>query len=175
MLKLYLLSFLAFLAACSKEHNTNNLDNLADGDCQYKVNGELITIKNIGLAAGEYSGFAKWSQGTSTPYSAYVFTAQKGVHKISFAIVSDSLRLRNYTLPQLLNYDARIDYNGTTSVTNWTGDYLSINITSYSNSLISGNFTAKLSPLPNGGYLDSSQKGTTVITEGLFKNIRCSY
>jgi len=31
-------------AACSKEHTTNNIANLADGDCQYKVNGNLTTM-----------------------------------------------------------------------------------------------------------------------------------
>jgi len=49
-----------FIASCSRDPSTgNNTPTIADGTFQYKVNGNLVTIKNISIADAEYTVFFK--------------------------------------------------------------------------------------------------------------------
>src|SRR5262245_35212265 len=94
--------------------------------------------------------------------------------KLVFVIVADSLQVFNYTYDSTSGTGlAEVTYNGHISQEFFKGDYIKINITSYSNGYISGDFTAKLSPF-DGSY-DYSKRGTTLITEGVFKKIQCFY
>jgi hypothetical protein len=175
MPKLYLLSMLlAFLPACSKDSNSNG------ATLQYKVNGELITMR------GDYILFHKLNYG----FTFYWLGADKPPNQWSFDIVSDSLHVGNYVN---YVYDSAIVvgswsdgtfmfHNGERSALHFSGDYININITQYANGYISGNFTAKLSPsMPfvrgvNPNLLfNEYRRGTTLITEGLFTNVPCIY
>jgi len=171
-----------FFASCNKDPTTgNNTPTIADGTLQYKVNGNLVTIKNISIADAEYTVFFKQLQGTGIPHTRYMFNGQKGANNIwVFGIESDSLTLGNYTYDSTYLYPSAIvttmTYNGQQSALFYGGDVMSINITSYSNGFISGNFTAKFTPFPIIiGVPDYSTRGTTLITEGEFKNIKCIY
>ena len=183
-MKLFLyISFVAlFFASCTKDPNTDNTTpTVADGAFQYKVNGNLVTIKNISIANAEYTVFFKQLQGTGIPHTRYMFNGQKGANNIwVFGIESDSLTLGNYTYDSTYQYPSGIGttmkYNGQQSGLLYGGDVMNINITSYSNGFISGNFTAKFTPFPIIiGVPDYSTRGTTLITEGEFKNIKCIY
>ena len=147
-----------------------------DGTVQYKVNGNLFTIKDISISYVQHVMFAKQLQGTAFP--RYIFSGQKEPYNfLGFGIESDSLTVGNYTYDTtsyLFRQTNWVLYNGAQSVLYYAGDNMSINITSYSNGFISGNFTAKFTPFSGTG-LDYSKRGTTLITEGEFKNIKCVY
>ena len=181
------------LFACS-----TNSPELQDGTFQYKLNGQRVTIKHISGSFGslEYAQFTKQLAGTNLNIGGgfggiisrtrYVFNGQNGPNtnnSFSFGILSDSLAIGSYTQDStysgnLSTYTA-LAYNGQVSGILFTGDYFSVNITSYSNGFISGNFTAKLTPIPVALIgvtpIDHRTRGTTVVTEGEFKNITCRY
>jgi len=171
-----------FITLCTRDPNTsNNPPTIADGTFQYKVNGNLVTIKNISIADAEYTVFFKQLQSTAIPHTRYMFNGQKGANNFfGFGIQSDSLTLGNYTYDSTYQYASgnvtTMTYNGQQSLLIYGGDNMNINITAYSNGFISGNLTAKLTPLPIIiGVPDYSTRGTTLITEGEFKNIKCIY
>lgn len=176
MPKLSFLLLAALIWSCSRDTNSanKNSDTLADGSVQYKVNGSLVTIKSIPGGAGP--NFIKRVQGGPLLQTYYLLNAyQDADNQVSFAIVSDSLHVGNYTYDSTYGtYLADVTYNGHISKQFYQGDYININITFYSNGYISGDFTAKLSPFENG-LMDYSKRGTTLITEGIFKNIPCFY
>src|SRR5688500_1617571 len=149
------ISFAAiFFASCTRDPNTaNNTPTIADGTLQYKVNGNLVTLKNISIADAEYTVFFKQLQGTGIPHTRYMFNGHNGANYfLVFGIQSDSLSLGNYTYDSTYLYPSCIStavtYNGQQSGLIYGGDLVSINITSYSNGYISGNFTAKFTPFP---------------------------
>jgi hypothetical protein len=183
MRKLLSILFAAiFFASCTKDPNTGSTTpTIADGTFQYKVNGNLVTISNANITNGEYAVFFKQLQGTAIPRTRYMFNGQKGTNHVwAFGIQSDSLTVRNYTYDSTyLNTSGIIctmTYNAQQSALFYGGDNMIINVTSYSNSYISGNFTAKFTPFGSVGTVpDYSTRGTTLITEGQFKNIKCIY
>jgi hypothetical protein len=170
------------LLSCSRDPNsTNSNPSIEDGTFQYKVNGNLVTIKNISIADAEYTIFFKQLSGTAIPHSRYMFNGQNGVNNVwVFGIISDSLTVGNYILDTTAITGGLITtmtYNGAQSAIYYSGDKMEINITHYSDGYISGNFTAKMTPfiIDNNGLVDYSKRGTTLITEGEFKNVKCIY
>ncbi len=173
---LSILLTVTIFSSCTRDTPSN----LLDGSIQYKVNGSLVTISNQNITNGEYAVFFKQLQGTAIPHTRYMFNGQKGSNNgWVFGIQTDSLRTQNYTYDSTYLNTSGIPctmiFNGQMSSLFYSGDNLIINITSYYNSLISGNFSARFTPLPFGGIPDYSTRGTTVITEGQFRNIKCTY
>ncbi len=169
---------LSVLISCSQDPGVNSL---ADGEFQYKVNGSLVKISNVSISSGEYVIFFKQIAGSLITQTRYMLNAQKGTNNIwAFGIPTDSLRIQTYSLDttsiNTLGIICTMTYNGQQSALFYGGDFLTINITSYSNSLISGTFSAKFTPFSSLGmppnYLN---RGTTIITEGEFKNIKCLF
>lgn len=176
MKKLILILYSATIfLSCSKTSDDAS-SSVPSGTFKYKVNGNLITIDNANIANAEYAIFFKQLQGTAIPHTRYMFNGQKGSNNVwIFGIQSDSLSTQTYIYDSTyLNTSGVIctmTYNGQQSGLLYSGDNLTIKITSYSNSLVSGNFSAKFTPLSN----NYSNRGTTIITEGDFKNIKCAY
>jgi hypothetical protein len=176
---------LAFLAACSKSNSSND-NALADGTVQFKLNGNLITFHNSNDPNGDYVKFGKYFSRTAVqPFHTYLLDAWKldGNDQYGFGlyIVSDSLQVWNYDYDStVLRFNPAggcVHHNFDQSCLLWSGDYIHINITSYANGFVSGKFNAKLSPVvrvANGSLLPFNM-GTTLITEGFFKNIPCNY
>jgi len=169
---------------CSKDHNSADNTPVPDATLQCKVNGNLITFKDS-TAAGEYMKFTKYHQGTPSyptlPHTTYIFKEEKNSIELAllFGIVSDSLAIGNYTYDSTYYaaslVSAYMSYNATPSVLIFAGDYINVNITSYSHGYISGNFTAKFTPYPYRLPPDYRDRGTTLVTEGEFKNVKCIY
>jgi hypothetical protein len=177
MPKLFLLLPLAaFIASCSKDSAIKS----SEAIFQYKVNGNLVIIKNISVADSEYVLFKKTRWGT------YSIGGFKGANtEMRFGIVSDSLTIGKYiydsasasaitTWGYPSNINVIVFYNGQLSALAYVGDSIIINITAHSNGYASGDFTAKLTPANTVGF-DYSKRGTTRITEGIFKNIPWAY
>lgn len=165
-------------SSCSKNSNTTS-PSIDEGSFQYKMNGNLVVINNGNISSGEYALFFKQLKGSILRNTVYTLNAQKGVNNIfAFSIQSDSLSTQNYTYDSTYANTSSIittmTYNGQQSILYYKGDNLSINITGYLNGFISGNFTAKFTPLLNSN-IDYSKRGTTLITEGQFKNVKCTY
>ena len=180
-LKMKNLFFLILAASiypsCSKDPDSGStIPTVADGTVQYKVNGNLVTMRSDNIANAEYVKIYKQLAGTANSHTRYIFQGQNGVNNaLGFDIYSDSLTTRNYTYDSTSRfiYNYVLIYNGEISGLLMSGDNMNINITSYSNGYISRNFTAKFSPVEaNFNY---SKRGTTLITEGAFKNIKCIY
>jgi hypothetical protein len=174
-----LLFLIAILTSCSKNEN-NTVETIDDGAFQYKVNGNLITINGANVSSSEYSVFFKQLQGTIIPQTRYMFNGQKGNNNVwVFGIKTDSLKIQSYsfdsTYLSISSIPTTMTYNGLQSGLLYNGDNLKINITSYSNGLISGTFTGKFTPFPASGLPNYSTRGNTIISEGEFKNIKCNY
>lgn len=168
------LFILLTLAACSPD--PNNTNNTIAGTIKYKVNGNQVTMTGYDISNAEYVTFYKQLQGSLITHTRYLLNAQKGANNfLAFAIKSDSLGVRNYLMDSLY-FDQTgniimVNYNGQQSSVDYNGDNLSVNITSYANGMISGTFSGKLTPDP----YNYSARGSTVITEGQFQNIKCIY
>jgi len=146
------------------------------------LNDSLIVINNAKINEGEYASFARQLPNPPFIYNTrYELRAEKSTRTgIVFWLDSDSLHPGNYI------YDSTdlassptpmgLLYNGDESDLLFDGDNINVNITSYENGLLSGNFTARLSPIVIvNGDVDYSKRGTTVVAEGKFKNVPCSY
>lgn len=174
-----ILLLITIVTSCSK-NETNRPATIDDGTFQYKVNGNLVTINSANASNGEYAVFFKQLQGSGIPHTRYMFNGQKGSNNVwVFGIKTDSLNIQNYSFDSTYlsasSVITTMTYNGQQSGLFYNGDNLTVNITSYSNSLVSGTFTGKFTPLIGLGIPNYSTKGTTLITEGEFKNIKCTY
>lgn len=163
--------------ACSRD-TSNTTPAVVYGSFQYKVNGNPVVITGNDFSNLEYAIFFKQLAGTIIPHTRYLFNGQKGANHVwVFGIKSDSLSTGNYTYDStyfgLSGTPSTVIYNGKQSGLIFKGDYMSINVTSYSNGIVSGNFTAKFSPME--AVQNYSIRGTTLITEGKFENIKCIY
>jgi len=166
-LKPRLYSFLLIITliwSCSKDSNNTNKTH---GTFQYKVNGGSVSMD---VASALFLNFEKHlAPDVFCPQTCYMCIAKAGFNDgITFTIVSDSLHVGNYFYDNTHVPFLSMAYNGQNSELAFPGDSLSINITSYANAYISGNFTAKLSPVGINGYPDYSNRGTTIITDGFF-------
>ncbi len=164
----------AVLISCNK--GSNNSPTVADGTLQYKINDTLVTMQNVNVGAGQYVIFSKQLQGSFFQNASYRLEAQTGVNNaIAFAIGTDSLKAQNYVVDtstlRLTGLPTTLVFMANISTLYYSSDYLKINITSYTNGFISGSFSGKLSPLP----LSFDTRGTTIITDGVFRNIKCVY
>ncbi|MEO8821727.1 MAG: hypothetical protein ABI374_12840 [Ginsengibacter sp.] len=175
MKKLLLIFFSATIFLSCSSNSNDSSSAVASGTFKYKVNGNLVTIDNANIANGEYAFFFKELQGNMIPHTRYKFNGRKGGNVWFFGIQSDSLSNQTYiydsTYFSTSGIICTMTFNGKQSALLYSGDNLTIKITSYANSLISGNFSAKFTPLSN----NYSNKGTTIIKDGEFKNINCTF
>lgn len=178
MKKIFLILLLSItFFSCSKEKNdTGKTDS---GSIEYKVNGSLITMSNSNIQNGEGVAFAKQLIGI-VPETRYLLNAQKGINNVVIlTIVTDSLLTTSYHFDSTYNdahsgsFLVTLQASGKKSMLYFDGDYLDVNISSYSKAHISGTFNGKLTPV-NGG-LDYNSKGSVIITEGKLKNIPVIY
>lgn len=175
MKKLLIGLFLICLFSCNKDSNTPS-GATATGNIQYKVNGTAFTIDNVDISSGQFVVFQK-QVAPFVPTTRYTFNAQNGVNNVVlFTIVTDSLKKITY------HYDSTalsvgavigIVYNGQPAYALKKNDYFDITITDYSNSKVSGTFTAKLTPTTSTGVIGTPS--SVSVTEGKLNNVQVIY
>jgi hypothetical protein len=149
------------------------------GSIKYKVNGAQLSY-TANASNVEYALISKQLAGNVITKTRYVINAQQGSNNIiQIGLVTDSLKLQNYTYDSAY-YRANIGvaisnslFNGTQSTIWYNGDYLNVNITSYSNGIVNGTFTAKLTPISPS--LNYNTRGSVLITEGEINNLKVTY
>lgn len=172
----YLLLCIASVS-CSKDKKNQAPATSAAGSIQYKVNGQLIVMDNVNFANNEGAIFVRQLKGPVLSQTRYLLNAQKGTTNVILTtIVTDSLHQINYHYDSAYNtansgvFEFTLESAGIVSSLYFSGDYIDINITSYKNSRVSGNFSAKVSPLS-----DYSTRGTVLITDGVLDNVPVTY
>lgn len=175
-----LLLILVIFSSCSKDKdNPGNVS--ASGSISYKVNGNLVTMDNANILNGEGVAFAKQLKGSILTNTRYLLNAQKGINNIlSFTIQTDTLQQQSYRIDSIAVFSSGVGnigsvmFNGQMAGVFFDGDVFDSKITSYSNSKVSGTFSAKLTPI-DGFKIDYGKKSTIIITEGKLNNIPVSY
>jgi hypothetical protein len=187
-MKQIIILFLAavMLSSCLKQSiadamlasmNVSNSGNFAV--MSYDVNNNPVTITAINNYDGQMLTTDSFVRCTKTadyygnPVDYNIQALSTSGNRFDFDIYTDSLTVGNYSFDSLLigiPYDVLV-YNNITSAIYSSTDTLSINITSYSKGYINGNFTARLTP--DLGIWGTP--GSTVITNGSFKNVQVFY
>lgn len=177
---LLLLLFCVVFFSCSKEPTAPPPAKNVLGILEYKVNGELVTTDNKNVANGEFILFSKDLKDNFLIQTRYLIKAEKSIdNAFVFAIVSDTLQTINYHYDsagvnhQPTGFVLALAFKGDESEIVYTGDFFDINITSYKNTRISGTFSAKLTPEKN--LFDYNNRGTTIISDGIFRELPFTY
>jgi hypothetical protein len=103
--------------------------------------------------------------------SAYYVEAITDYGEFTFYLFTDSLKVGSYSYPSLSGGLFIADYPGPNFVY-YATDYMNINVTSYENGHISGNFSGLLTPKPNDIWGVAS---STSVTNGSFSNVPVIY
>lgn len=169
-----------FLSSCLKESIPEAMLNKKNGPkvtatFSCKVNGAPATLTVEDVA----------NQG-SVPYRTISCTKQTGTYDL-FAMLdtgpidlyffTDTLTLGNYRYTTAdVGQQHVIYFSGQSEFLQAPADYISINVTSYNNGYISGNFSALLTPMVDGNppYKFGTPSSISV-TEGSFNNVPVFY
>jgi len=105
--------------------------------------------------------------------SAYLVDAISDFYgELTFTLFTDSLKVGSYSYPNYAGVGFFItDYQGPNFVYSAT-DYMNVNVTSYEDGHISGNFSGLLTPMINNSYGLSS---SVSIKNGSFSNVPVFY
>jgi hypothetical protein len=166
------------IISCEKIDNTPAPPSSASGLIQYKVNGQLVIIDNADSINGASVSIAKQLKGY-LPDTRYLLHGQKGVEEMLIAsMVTDSLKKDRYHYDSAYMHAAvsgtfTLTYHGDGCIIYFKDDYFEINITSFKNGRVTGNFSAKLTPLT--GILDYGSGGSVIVSDGLINNVSVSY
>lgn len=146
----------------------------------YAVNGNIVTTSvndpdsqspnsyELGCSKTVYPG---------TNSTIYGLDCIGTTGEMTYIFFSDSLTVGNYTYTGIYGDMFVLGYNGTDEYVHDPTDSISVNITSYSNGHISGNFSGRLTPMimagnPNNTY---GTPGSVLITKGSFKDVPVFY
>jgi hypothetical protein len=139
----------------------------------YKINGNAVNISVDD--ADNQSLYPYYTLGCSKNQGYYNLDGVSNTGEITFSFYTDSLTVGNY------KYTAGeifvTDYNNTNEFVYAPSDSMSINITSYQNGHISGNFSGVLTPMIAAGnpYNTYGTPSSVPITNGSFKNVPVFY
>lgn len=94
-----------------------------------------------------------------------------------FTFYTDSLKVGNYNYPSSYSGIYVVSYPGTANYIAGPPDYMDVNVTSYKNGHISGNFSGRLSPLVYQGPYGNTYGtfGSVIIKNGSFNNVPVVY
>jgi len=140
----------------------------------YQVNGVLVQT-TVNEVTNQLSTYYRLSCTKTTNYS-YVLSFVSTSGELTFQFYTDSLKTRNYVYSGSNGTEHFLDYNNTNGYTRYAADSMSFNVTSYTNSRISGNFSGRLTPSIGGGAPDTyGTPGSILITNGSFDNVPVFY
>src|ERR1700712_2067272 len=150
-MKFYIISILTAIlfSSCLKESIADAMLNSGKptsvtATLSYKLNGDAINV-SVNDADNQYSPY---KLGCSKDAGYYSLEALSNFGEFAFAFYTDSLTVGNYKYTGSSSGDMFFtDYNGTNEFIHAPLDSMSLNITSYTNGHISGNFSGVLTPL----------------------------
>jgi len=139
----------------------------------YKINGNAV---NISVAdADNQITIPYYTLGCSKNPGYYNLDAISSSGETTFSFYTDTLTVGNYTYLGTYGDMFFIDYNNTNEYVHAPADSMSINVTSYNNGHISGNFSGVLTPLLDPNNNTYGDPGSVLITNGSFKNVPVFY
>ncbi|MBK6936660.1 MAG: hypothetical protein IPH18_07045 [Chitinophagaceae bacterium] len=161
--------FLSLIISCSQDIPPPQNEMVS---IKYKINGVQVTYTDS--VPGYNANATKLT--TMWPETRYLFEGHSGSSELFQAmIITDSLKPLQYRYDSTNFSLINIDHNAGAlqSSLYFNGDYFNITITSYANGKISGLFTGRLSPYTI--FYDYNQRGSVMITEGAFTNLKITY
>lgn len=140
----------------------------------YKINGTAV---NISVADADNQDASSYTLGCSKNPGYYSIDALSSSGEFAFSFYTDSLIAGNYKYTGADGDIYFIDYNNTSEYVHAPSDSMSLNITSYSNGHMSGNFSGVLTPLvtPSTNNNIFGISSSVFITNGSFQNIPVFY
>ncbi len=140
----------------------------------YEINGNAV---NISVDDADNQDPSYYKLGCAKNPGYYALQGLSAFGEFNFAFYTDSLTVGNYKYTGADGDMFFTDYNGTNEYVHAASDSMSLNITSYNNGYISGNFSGQLTPMitagnPNNTYGTS---GSVLITNGSFQNVPIFY
>jgi hypothetical protein len=141
----------------------------------YKINGNAVNISVND--ADNQSVIPYYTLGCSKYAGYYNLDAISNSGETTFSFYTDSLAVGNYKYLGTYGDLFFIDYYNTAEYVHAPSDSMSINITSYNNGHLSGNFSGVLTPLITAGNPDNTYgaPGSVLITNGSFENVPVFY
>ena len=141
----------------------------------YKINGNAV---NVSVDNADNPGPGFYTLGCSKYpgyYSLGAISANMG--EFGFAFYTDSLIVGNYKYTGANGDIFFINYNGTNEYVHAPSDSMSLNITSYTNGHISGNFSGVLTPLVTADATNNvyGVSSSVFVTNGSFQNVPIFY
>jgi len=169
-----------FFASCLKESIPEAIANKKNGpkvpaSFSFKVNG--IT-KSYCVDDVRKQSTNPYSFSCTKTAGRYDIFGKVEIGAAYFSIYTDSLSVRNYTYTPADIWSTAVADTGYLPFYIYAPtDRISINISSYSNGYISGNFTALLTPVIDGSRIPYTYgaPSSIAITEGSFKNVPVFY
>lgn len=174
-MKFYLMLFTVtvLLSSCLKQSVAEAMLDSAKGETatlSYEINGTAVkvSVRDADNRSGGYYTLACYKS------NAYHFSGATGNGEFTFSFYTDSLKVGNYKYTATQEYIT--DFGFPCYMAGPT-DNMNINVTSYKNGRISGNFTGQISPAPMQGPYGPvfGAYGSVVIKNGLFSNIPVIY
>lgn len=141
----------------------------------YKLNGNAV---NLSVPDADHqSSYPYYTLACSKNTGYYSLDGMTDAGEFAFSFYTDSLTVGNYKYSGGTGEIFVTDYNNTNEFVYSPGDSMSINITSYKNGHISGNFAGALTPMISAGNPNNTYgaPGSVLITNGSFQNVPVFY
>jgi hypothetical protein len=170
-----------FLSSCLKQSIPDAMLNpknsggqgIVTATLSYKIMGNAVNISVND--ADNQSTIPYYTLGCSKYQGYYNIDAISNSGETTFSFYTDSLFAGNYKYLGTYGDMFFIDYYNTAEYVHAPSDSMSINITSYNNGHISGNFSGLLTPLLDPNNNTYGAPGSVLITDGSFKNVPVFY
>lgn len=181
-MKLYALAIVitVALSSCLKEsiadailHEQNGGSGIT-ASLSYQLNGTTVSVT---VDDADNQDHSYYRLGCSKPFRTYTLDALTDFGETAFPFYTDTLSVGNYKYTGGNGEMFFLDYNNQAEYVYAPSDSMSLNITSYSNGHISGNFSGVLTPLVTAGTINNifGDPSSIHITNGTFKNVPVFY
>ncbi len=165
-----------FLSSCLKQSipdamlHKNSAGSIT-ATLSYKINGNAVNI-SVDDADNQIT-IPFYTLGCSKFAGYYNLDAISSSGETTFSFYTDTLTVGNYKYLGTYGDMFFISYNGANEFVHAASDSMSLNITSYNNGHISGNFSGVLTPLITSGAVNNifGDPGSVLITNGSFQNV----
>lgn len=133
----------------------------------YEVNGNAV---NITVNDADNQNPTSFTLGCSK-LDYYALTGLSSSGEFAFVFYTPNLTVGNYNFTGAYGDFYMLSYNGTNEYVHAHSDSLSLNITSYTNGHINGNFSGVLTPMLDANSNTFGTPSSVSITNGTFKNV----